>query len=71
MSVAFAQRAILLGAVTLIGIVAALGVAERLPGARTSKDLPQAVPAPGGGWYHALALKTYTPEAWARVAGGR
>lgn len=55
MSVAFAQRAILLGAVTLIGIVGALGVAERLPDARGSSDLPQAVPAPGGGWYQALA----------------
>ncbi len=65
MSVAFAQRAILLGAVTLIGIVAALGVAERLPGAQTSKDLPQAVPAPGGGWYHALA-GLESPRAYGR-----
>jgi hypothetical protein len=54
-SVSFAQRAILLGAVTLLGVVAALAVAERLPGARSSRDLPRAVPAPGGGWYQALA----------------
>jgi hypothetical protein len=55
MSVAAAQRAIVLGAVTLVGIVGALGIAERLPGARSTNDLPQAVPAPGGGWYRALA----------------
>jgi len=55
MSVAFAQRALLLGAVTLIGVVGALGVVERLPGASSKSDLPQAVPAPGGGWYEALA----------------
>jgi hypothetical protein len=54
-SVALAQRAILLGAVTLLGIVAALAVGEQLGGARASRDLPQAVPAPDGGWYRALA----------------
>jgi hypothetical protein len=55
MSVAAAQRAIVLGAVTLVGIVGALGIAERLPGARSTNDLPPSVPAPGGGWYRALA----------------
>ena len=55
MSVSFAQRAILLGAIALLGVVAAVAIAERLPGARSSKDLPRAVPAPGGGWYRARA----------------
>ena len=65
MSVALAQRAILLGAVTLLGVVAALGVAEQLSGARASRDLPAAVPAPGGGWYHALA-GLESPRAYGR-----
>jgi hypothetical protein len=54
-SVSFAQRAVLLAAVTLLGAVAAVAIAERLPGAGSSSDLPQAVPAPGGGWYEARA----------------
>jgi hypothetical protein len=63
---AFAQRALLLGAVTLLGIVVALGVAERRQGAGSSSDLPQAVPAPGGGWYHALA-GLESPRAYGRT----
>lgn len=55
MSIAVAQRAILLAAITLLGVVLAFGLAERLDGARSSSDLPEPVPAPGGGWYHALA----------------
>lgn len=49
------QRMIVLGAVTLVGAVTALGIAEQLDGARSSSDLPRAVPAPGGGWYEARA----------------
>lgn len=55
MSAAFAQRAILLGAVTMLAAVAALGIAARFDVASGSTDLPQSVPAPGGGWYQALA----------------
>ena len=54
MNPAFAQRALLLAAVTLLGGVIALGVAGRLDGAG-SADLPAAVEPPGGGWYEALA----------------
>jgi hypothetical protein len=64
-SVALAQRAILLGAVALLGIVVALAVGEQLGGARASRDLPQAVPAPGGGWYRALA-GLESPQAYGR-----
>jgi hypothetical protein len=64
-SVALAQRAILLGAVTLLGIVVALAVGEQLGGARASRDLPSAVPAPGGGWYRALAGRE-SPRAYGR-----
>jgi hypothetical protein len=50
-----AQRLTLTAAVTLVGIVLALGVAQQLGDARGSNDLPRAAPAPGGGWYRALA----------------
>ena len=65
MSVVLAQRAIILGAVTLLGVVIALGVGEQLDGARGSSDLPRAVPAPGGGWYRALA-GLESPRAYGR-----
>jgi hypothetical protein len=65
-SAAFAQRALLLGAVTLLGILVALGVAEQRQEAGSSSNLPQAVPAPGGGWYHALA-GLESPRAYGRT----
>lgn len=55
MSPALAQRALLLAAVTLLGGVIALSLADRLAGAGGSKNLPEAVAPPGGGWYEALA----------------
>lgn len=55
MSPAFAQRAVLLAAVTLLGGVLALGLADRLSGGGDSKSLPEAVAPPGGGWYEAVA----------------
>jgi hypothetical protein len=55
MSPALAQRAILLAAVTLLGGLIALGLADRLAEAGDSNDLPEAVVPPGGGWYEALA----------------
>jgi hypothetical protein len=54
-SAPLAQRLILLAAAALLALVAGLAVAERLDGANGSSDLPEAVPAPGGGWYEALA----------------
>ena len=55
MSVALAQRALLLAGATLLAVMVALGIAEQRSGARTANDLPASVPAPGGGWYQALA----------------
>lgn len=55
MSPALAQRAVLLAAVTLLGGVIALSLADRLAGAGGSKNLPEAVGPPGGGWYEAVA----------------
>lgn len=65
MSPALAQRAILLGAVTLLGAVVALAVGHRVGDARGARDLPRAVPAPGGGWYRALAGPE-SPRAYGR-----
>jgi hypothetical protein len=64
-SVALAQRAILLGAVTLLAIVVALAIGEQRGGAVDSGDLPAPVPAPGGGWYEALA-GLESPRAYGR-----
>ena len=66
MSVALAQRALLLGAVTLLAVVGALAIAEQRSGARSARNLPAAVPAPGGGWYHALA-GLESPRAYGRA----
>jgi hypothetical protein len=52
---ALAQRAVLLAAVTLLGGVIALSLADRLASAGDSRDLPEAVTPPGGGWYQARA----------------
>lgn len=52
---ALAQRAVLLAALALLGGVVALAVADRLQGVGDSRDLPEAVAPPGGGWYEALA----------------
>jgi hypothetical protein len=64
-SAALAQRVLLLAAVTLLGGVVALSLADRLVGSGRSDDLPEAVAPPGGGWNEALA----GPEA--RRAYGR
>jgi hypothetical protein len=54
-SSAFAQRAVLLAAVTLLGGVIALILADRLGDSGQSRNLPEAVVPPGGGWYEARA----------------
>jgi hypothetical protein len=55
MSPALAQRGVLLAAVTLLGGMIALALADRLASAGDSKNLPEAVAPPGGGWYEAIA----------------
>jgi hypothetical protein len=65
MSVAFAQRAILLGGVTLLAAVVALSVSTRIDIGGKSANLPESVPAPGGGWYEALA-GLESPRAYTR-----
>ena len=55
MSPAFAKRALLLAAVTLLGGVGALALADRIGDSGTARNLPEAVAPPGGGWYEAAA----------------
>ena len=55
MSPALAKRAVLLAAVTLLGGVIAISLADRLDAGGDSRNLPEAVAPPGGGWYEALA----------------
>jgi hypothetical protein len=51
----FAQRALLLAAVALLGGVIALSLVDRLTESGESSNLPEAVAPPGGGWYEAGA----------------
>jgi len=51
-NLALAQRQIALAGVALLAALVALGA--NAP-ARNGPDLPKPVPAPEGGWYHALA----------------
>ncbi len=55
MSPAFAQRAVLLAAVALLGGVTAFSLADRLGDSGSAENLPEAVAPPGGGWYEAMA----------------
>ena len=54
MSAALAQRQLALGGVALLAAVVALALGSHEGGAK-ARPLPQPVPAPGGGWYTALA----------------
>lgn len=65
MSLAFAQRAILLGGISLLAAVVALAVSARIDLGGGSGNLPESVPAPGGGWYEALA-GLESPRAYTR-----
>lgn len=65
MSVALAQRALLLAGATLLAVMVALAIAEQRGGAGSASDLPASVPAPGGGWYQALA-GLESPRAYGR-----
>jgi hypothetical protein len=51
---ALAQRQVVLAGVALLGAILALALASR-GGDATMPGLPRPVPAPGGGWYTALA----------------
>ena len=55
MSIPVLQRTIALAAVALVAAVGAVALASGGNDGRTAADGPTAVPAPGGGWYTALA----------------
>ena len=55
MSPVLAQRQVALAAAALLALVAALAVAEVADEEPRGQSLPAAVPAPGGGWYEAVA----------------
>ena len=55
MSPVFAQRAVLLAAVALLGGVIAFSLADRLGDSGSAENLPEAVAPPGGGWHEAMA----------------
>jgi hypothetical protein len=54
-SAVLAQRALLLAGAALVAVVTALAISHQVSTASGAKNLPASVPAPGGGWYQALA----------------
>jgi hypothetical protein len=67
--VALVQRQLALAAVALLGGVAALAIAAERDAEAPGPALPRAVPAPGGGWYSALAAPR-PPRTGRRTACG-
>jgi hypothetical protein len=55
------QREVALAAAALLAAVVALGVAAWHETEPAGRDLPASVPAPGGGWYEAIAASIRTP----------
>ncbi len=53
MNALLAQRQLALAGIALLAALAALALAK--PRAASTPDLPESVPAPGGGWFQALA----------------
>ena len=53
-----AQREIAIAAATLLAIVLGLALASERGESSPRIELPEAVPAPGGGWYQARAAAT-------------
>lgn len=58
MSPDLAQRQAAIAAIALLAIVLGLALASQRGGDSSSEPLPEAVPAPDGGWYQARAAAT-------------
>ena len=56
------QREAALAAAALLAAVVALGVAAWHESEPSAKATPASVPAPGGGWYEAIAAQIHTPS---------
>jgi len=65
-----ALRLLALAALALVAGVIALGATREGGDENGSAALPDAAPAPGGGWYSALAASVPTPEKARRTACG-
>ena len=69
-ALAVLQRSFALAAVALVCAVAALAIVEQRADEPDRPVLPEAVPAPGGGWYEALAAPRLDDAVGARMACG-
>ena len=58
MSPDLAQREVAIAAVALLAIVLGLALGSQRGGGSSGEPLPEAVPAPDGGWYQARAAAT-------------
>jgi hypothetical protein len=56
------QREVALAAAALLAAVLALGVADWHESEPAEADAPKSVPAPGGGWYEAIAATIRAPN---------
>ena len=56
------QREVALAAAALLATVLAVGVADWHDSQPAKEDAPQSVPAPGGGWYEAIAATIRAPS---------
>jgi rare lipoprotein A (peptidoglycan hydrolase) len=71
MSSGLAQRQLLLAGIALLGLVAALAVAAVAGGSAAEDGESGSVPAPGGGWYRALAAPYRLDPETERTACGQ
>lgn len=70
-TVSLGFRLLALAGLALIGALIALAVTNRSGTSAQTNALPDAAPAPGGGWYHAVAAPAPTPQRERRTACGQ
>jgi rare lipoprotein A (peptidoglycan hydrolase) len=69
-SAALGFRLLALAALALVGALIALAVTDRGGTTAPTNALPDAAPAPGGGWYHAIAAPAPASQKTRRTACG-
>ena len=70
MSAGVAQRQVALIGIALLAVMVALALASPRLGGTDEDSVPASVPAPGGGWYSALASTQAEAELARRTACG-
>jgi hypothetical protein len=70
LGLAIAQRGLALAAVALLAGVAALAIIEQRRDEPRKPSLPEAVPAPGGGWYEAPVAPHLDERSGTRTSCG-